>query len=194
MFMFRDLFPVVFDDDDGAGGGGDPQGEPKEPEQRQEAQPPWGKDEDFDPQRAWKLIQDVRADAEKAKGEREKLAAQVKKHEDASKSDREKLDERLQDAEGRASYADKLDVALDKAPEGMSAAQIRKLAKRLAGGTREELEADAEELFADFKPDSNGQAPSRGRPKEKLRTGAAPSSEPEETDPIKLAAKVPRMY
>jgi hypothetical protein len=98
--------------------------------------------------------------------------------------DRDKAKEEARKAVDRA---DRLEVAMEK---GLSPLQ----AKRLVGETKEELEADADELFEDFKTeDEPGQAP-RSRPKERLRPGAAPSAEPEETDPIKLAAQVPRMY
>jgi hypothetical protein len=82
----------------------------------------------------------------------------------------------------------RLKVALKK---GLTESQ----AKRLIGDTEEDLEKDADELLASFKDSTSddGQGPSR-RPRERLRPGAAPSAEAEETDPIKLAAKVPRMY
>jgi hypothetical protein len=91
------------------------------------------------------------------------------------------------------------------------------LAKRLSGSTKEELEADAAELVADWKAaggkladdEGNGNAeqdgnegkatpPARpaarpGRPREDLRSGApATAREPEETNPLKLAALIPR--
>lgn len=82
------------------------------------------------------------------------------------------------------------------------------MAKRLVGTTREELEADADELLRDVKPTGNasngqsaetdgkqgagGAADSRSRPKEALRSGTAPQAEPEENDPTKLAALIPR--
>jgi ribosomal protein L22 len=171
--------------------------EEEEVEETEEAKPPWGSDGEFDPEKAWKLIQNVRSDADKAKKDADELRLKVKDAEDAEKSEQEKLQERATEAETRATTAEstalRIEVALDKAPEGMPIAQIRKLAKRLAGSTREELEADAEELFADFTPEGEeGQAPRR--PRERLRPGAAPSSEPEETDPRKLAEKVSRRF
>lgn len=85
------------------------------------------------------------------------------------------------------------------------------IARRLVGATREELEADADELLKVMKPaeaDKGGAggedkgedkpligAPggdSRARPKESLRSGATPQAEPEENDPTKLAALIPR--
>lgn len=130
-------------------------------------------------------------------------AQKLKEHEDAQKTKEQQAADKAAEAERRASSAEqaalRLEVALDKAPEGMSIAQVRKLAKRLAGTSREEMESDAEELFADFKPANNDDDTDRGngsrrRPREKLRPGAAPDADPDETDPAKLAAKVPRMY
>src|SRR4051812_17175213 len=75
--------------------------EPQKPEQK----PPWGDDKDFDPARAWKLLQDRGGDLDKIKSERDALAEKVKKHEDATKSDQEKLAERTTAAETRAKQA-----------------------------------------------------------------------------------------
>lgn len=126
-------------------------------------------------------------------------AQRLKEHEDAQKSKEQQAADKAAEAERRATSAEqaalRLEVALDKAPEGMSVAQVRKLAKRLAGSSREEMESDAEELFADFEPaGEDADRGARRRPREKLRSGAAPDAEPDETDPAKLAAKVPRMY
>lgn len=134
-------------------------------------------------------VKKLRDEAAKYRTRAQEAEGKVQQHEDAKKTDDEKRDEALTAAQKRAAYADKLDVALDKAPEGMSIAQVRKLAKRLTGSTKDELEADAEELFAEFAP--KGEEHSR-TPRERLRPGAAPSSEPEENDPRKLAGMVPR--
>lgn len=96
----------------------------------------------------------ARREAELRLKELEPLAAKARALEDASKSELQKLADKLKDAEstgtGHAMAALRLDVALEKAPDGMSPAKIRSLAKRLSGSTREELEADAAELFAEF--------------------------------------------
>jgi hypothetical protein len=151
--------------------------------------PPWGDDENFDPAKAWKLIQNVRGDVEKFKSERDTLAKKVKEHEDSSKSASEKLEERASTAEQQLSAAQReaarLRIALKK---GLTETQ----AKRLVGDTEEELEKDADELLESFKDDNDGDGSDRRTPKPRMRTGAAPSSEPEETDPEKLAASVPR--
>ncbi|WP_210492303.1 hypothetical protein [Patulibacter sp. SYSU D01012] len=129
-------------------------------------------------------------------------AKKLQEVEDAKKSETERAAEKATQAEQRATSAEakalRLEVALDKAPDGMSLAQVRKLAKRLSGSTQEELEADAEELFADFQPSAASSGdPGRGRPRERLRPGSAPadtSDDDGETDPSKLAAKVPRQF
>lgn len=154
--------------------------------------PPWGSDEEFSAEKAWKLIQNLRADKDKA-------TARVREFEDKDKSDLQRATDKLSETEKRAAEAEhaslRLEVALDKAPEGMSVAQVRKLAKRLSGKDRAELEADAAELFAEFKPTQETNSGSgTGRPKERGRPGASNASEPDEMDPAKLAAKVPRMY
>jgi hypothetical protein len=155
--------------------------------------PPWGDDENFDPQRAWKLIQDTRADRDRLKTEAVDLRTKVKEHDDASKTEQELAAERAATAETTAANATReaarLRVALSK---GLTETQ----AKRLVGETQEELEADADELLASFvqeNDDDTGQDPPR-RPRERMRPGAAPGSQPEETDPAKLAALVPRRY
>lgn len=151
--------------------------------------------------------QDWKAEAEKWKALARKHEGQAKANadaarklaetEDANKSDIQRATDKAAEAETRAATAEanalRIEVALDKAPDGMPLAQVRKLAKRLTGGTREELEADADELFGDFAPAQSDRDTQR-RPRERLRPGAAPDTEPDETDPRKLAASVPRMY
>jgi hypothetical protein len=70
-----------------------------------------------------------------------------------------------------------------------------KLLRYLTGATKEELEANADQLLADFGPDTGAstQKPS-GRPKEALRPGASPaaaSPEPSQliNDNIRQAAR-----
>lgn len=146
-------------------------------------------------------VKKLREENAKHRREKQDLAARLKTHEDADKTELERVQEARQTAEQRAAAAEsaslRLEVALDKAPEGMSVQQVRKLAKRLTGADREELEADAEELFADFAPEGNedGQEPPR-RPKENLRsgTGHGSSDDDEELDPDALAELVPRRY
>lgn len=131
---------------------------------------------------------------------------------DKNKSQLEKLSEQIGELTSRAEKAEAAStrakvVAAKKLPPG--------LAKRLQGKTEEELTADADELLADWKAaggkvdDGDGKAeqdgdngratpPARpaagsGRPREDLRSGAPTTPRAaEETNPLKLAALVPR--
>lgn len=131
--------------------------------------------------------------------ELEPLAAKVKEMEDAKKTEVERFAEERDTYKTKATETEialmRLEVALDKAPEGMPLEQVRKLAKRLTGTSQEEMQEDAEELFSTFttpKDKDNKDEENPRRPKERLRPGAVPDAEPEETDPSKLAALVPR--
>jgi hypothetical protein len=136
----------------------------------------------------WKArAREAEARAKKGTEAAERLAAL----EDASKSDLEKAQEKAAELERRAADAEahalRLEVAHDK---GLSPSQ----AKRLVGATKEELEADAEELLGAFSGAGSQGAGQRAgaKPREALRAGASPAAEPEETDPRKLADKIPR--
>lgn len=131
----------------------------------------------------------ARRDAEARLKELEPLAKKAKELEDAQKSESEKLNEKLTLAEGKARESEtaalRLEVALEKAPDGMPLAQLRKLAKRIQGSTREEMEADAGELFEDF----SGAKPASSKPKENLKSGTDPE-EDSSVDGEKLAEKI----
>lgn len=112
------------------------------------------------------------------KNELAQAKSRVKEFEDATKSESERIAEKLADAQKQAAEAAtsalRLEVALDKAPEGLSPAQVRKLAKRLTGSTREELEADAAELFEDFAATT----PPTRQPAADLKGGTDPETDP----------------
>ena len=122
----------------------------------------------------------------KANKEAEQARLKVKQYEDATKSEQEKLTERASELEKSLTTAEanaaRFEIALEK---GLTKSQ----AKRLVGSTREELEADAEELLADLGLGEEKPTPAR-RPQERLKPGAAPDAEPEEHDPAKLAEAV----
>lgn len=65
------------------------------------------------------------------------------------------------------------------------------LIDRLKGSTEEEILTDAEKLLTIV--GGPGKRPPSQRPQENLRGGGAPQVEPEETDPRKLAARIPRL-
>lgn len=133
----------------------------------------------------------LKAALKKANDEAAASRHKLKELEDRDKSDSEKLAERVAAAEKRAADAEAKALRLEvAAAKGLTPSQV----KRLVGTTREELEADADELLADFAPRSHNDdpPPPGGRPKERLRGGSDPTEEPEETDPRKLADLIPR--
>jgi hypothetical protein len=94
---------------------------------------------------------ETRAKENKGKlDELEPLAKQAREAEEAKKTEMQRLQDRAEKAEkerdSHASTATRLQVAMEK---GLTPSQ----AKRLVGSTREELEADADELIADLKPE-----------------------------------------
>lgn len=134
----------------------------------------------------WKAL--ARKHEEQAKANAD-AARRLQEIEDAKKSELEKLTEAQTAAERRAAEAEQRALRLEVAAEkGLTPAQ----AKRLVGATKEELEADADELLASFLPPSDGTGETDTdlprRPRERLRAGATSVTEPEETDPRKLAA------
>jgi len=119
--------------------------------------------------------------------------AELNKIKDKDKTESQRLieerDSHKTAAEKSADELRRMNIATDLAPEGATLAQLRKVAKRLRGDSEEELEADAKELWEDFGP---SKAPTAGRPKERLRGGSDPDEDPDEKDPKKLAALIPR--
>lgn len=128
----------------------------------------------------------ARREAEKARKEMEgrlkelePLAAKAQQLEDSKKTETEKLGEKLTAAEKRAVEAEQKALRLEvAAAKGLTQAQ----AKRLVGATKEELEADADELLASFggagvdTSGGKGAGAGKGRtPVEKLRPGAMPA-------------------
>ena len=144
-----------------------------------------------------KALAAERAKAKAAEQERDALKASIAE----GKTDAERVAGTLAELKARADAADlramRAEVAANK---GLTSAQ----AKRLQGTTVEELEADAEELLAAFKPaEGDGSTDSAtgtarkpaatGRPQEALRPGATPPADSgAQFDPAKLLAEVPR--
>jgi hypothetical protein len=155
-----------------------------------------------------RAIDAMKRERNAARKEAAEIRAKLKDIEDKDKSEAQRLQEAAEEARMRASAAEagfrKMRIAMDKAPEGASLGQIRAVAKRLAGESDEDMEADADELFellaiASVKPvDKPEDEPAKGnkslpaKPREKLRGGGAPDDEPDETDPRKLAGLIGR--
>lgn len=131
----------------------------------------------------------ARRDAETRLKELEPLAAKAKKLEEASKTESEKLTERATAAEKRAVEAESRALRLEVATaKGLTPAQ----AKRLVGSTKEELEADADELLSSFggSTGTGGKGGAGKKPVEQLRPGGLPNPpEPSVADLIVAAEK-----
>lgn len=146
---------------------------------------------------------DYKAEAEKWKVMSRKHEAQAKQNadaarrlremEDAEKTETQKLTDKVTAAEKRAAEAEAKAIRYEVATElGIRPRHM----KYLAGSTREDIEESAKGILDDFpetygKSDTDASQPTR--PKERLRSGATPDEEPDETDPRKLAAAVPRL-
>ena len=123
------------------------------------------------------------------------LAEKLRKYEDANKTEAQRLQEALDSHKTRAERAEaalkRREIAEEHAPPHATLAQIKAVAKRLAGDTDEELAQDAQELFALLAP-APATPKTPARPKERLRGGSEPDEDVDETDPRKLANLLPR--
>lgn len=119
-----------------------------EGQQPQDQQPATGSDDLGDPGK--KAIAEERKARKAAEKSLSDMQAKLKEFEDRDKTELQKLSERAELAEkesaDRANELMRLQIAAEK---GLTAAQAR----RLVGATREEMEADAEELAGMFTPE-----------------------------------------
>lgn len=131
-------------------------------------------DEPFDQARAKEKIEKVNREAASLRArlkELEPLAKRAQELDEAQKTETQRATEALTAAEQRAVAAEaKLMRAEVAAEKGLTAAQ----AKRLVGGTREELLADADDYLASL-PNA-APAPTSRTPVEALRPGALPQA------------------
>lgn len=142
----------------------------------------------------------MKAARKAAEKEASELKARLDKYENANKTELQRLTEerdQLRDTSTKAvSKAKALEIALEAAPEHASLAHVRAVAKRVRGENDEELEADAAELFELLAPAPDAKSSPKvanSRPQPRLKGGTAdPDEEPEENDPRKLAALLPR--
>lgn len=132
--------------------------------------------------KALDLERKARRDAERQLKE---TADRLKVLEDKDKSDSDRLTEKVtqleKDLATATARADRFEVALDK---GLDMTR----AKRLTGTTRDELEADAEELKGWTAGES---APPPGKPTEDLKGGTDPTSDPD-VDIRQVVDAIPR--
>lgn len=174
------------------GQGGNPPNEPSSTPQSGQSgaqAPPWGSDEQFDPQRAWNLIQNLRTEKQQAQTDRDTYKSKVTEFEDAGKTETERLSGDRDSWKGRAESAEsklmRLEVGLEK---GLTPGQ----AARLVGNTADELKADADAFLAELPQQTGGQAPPSRRPTERMPSGGSDPETPPDEDPEKVAARVSR--
>ena len=133
-------------------------------------------------------------DAErKARREAEKqlrdMAARLKEIEDKDKSETDRLREQVEQLKSEAATASAKALRAEIAAEkGLTAAQ----AKRLVGGTREELEADADEILEAF-PARGVTPPPSDKPRPDLRGGTDPTDDTD-TDIRAVVESIPRGF
>ena len=188
--LLERLWLPLFDADDGAGSGSD--GKPEggqEPagkvEEGDGKRPPW-KDGEFDAERAWKKIQALEGDKDKFKSRAEEAEGKVKTFEERDKTETERLNDAKEAAAKEAAALKAENIRLRaRAKYGLSEEDD----ELLGDGDEEDIEARAKRV-AELK---KGQEPEESRrPKERLRPGAAPSTEVEPSDPKTLASRVSR--
>ena len=142
----------------------------------------------------WKSLARKHELQAKANAEAAKRLAQL---EDEGKSEIEKAAAKVAEAEKRATdaeaRADRLEVVIAKALDEDQARRVTTAAKRLVGASRDELEADADELLASFAtPNGDGDKPTPpGKPSEDLKGGGDPSAAPS-PDIRKIVDEIPR--
>lgn len=153
---------------------------PVTPEPVKVETPPWGSDEDFDPARAWALIQGLRTDKTKTQAERDELAARVKAEEDAALSEQEKVKRELEQTRQELA-AQRRENALTKYELPESALVF------LTAESAEDIEAQASAL-AGLTPKKEPEAPKA--PASARVTPALPNGQtdvPEPFDPAAIA-------
>lgn len=174
---------------------------PTDPPTGDPVDPPVGDPESEDPKglgdAGKRAIDAMKKERNAARKELADAQKKIKEYSDKDKTESQRLQESAEDAKTRAARAEvthrKLQTALDRAPEGASLTHIKAVAKRLSGDTDEELETDADELFALLTP--SAEPPTKklpAKPQEKLTGGGDPNDEPEEKDPRKLADLIGR--
>jgi hypothetical protein len=105
---------------------------------------------------------------------------------DAERRARRDAEKALRETQARVAELERADLVREVASAKGIAPE---LASRLQGNTREELEADADQLLTIVKPDPERRDGPGGKPQEALRGGGDPTVEP--PDPVdKIAEKI----
>lgn len=147
----------------------------------EEKAPKW--DGEFDPDRAAKLVSNLRGDNEKLKKELAELRSALGEKEQATKSELQKLIDRAETAEKELS---KLRT------QSLISAKLREhglpddLSEFVSGSTEDEITAKVEKLAEKFGP----KAPVPGKPRPKLVPGEGSGTGRPDFDPEAIAKKI----
>jgi hypothetical protein len=152
--------------------------------------PPWG--DDFDPARAWRLIENLRTEVDGLKTDRDSTRSKLKEREDAEKSDSERATSRASEAEARAAKAERT-LLIERATRKHNLPED--VVEFLTGDTEEEINAKAERLAAlggGPKATSETEEPKPttdlpGKPKPALQPGHAAEGSEDGFDPEAIA-------
>lgn len=151
-----------------------------------EPKPPWGSDEEFDPKRAWALIQNLRAERDDVKTRHGDAAAKLKEFEDAKLSAEEKTSRDLKDAQQQMSSLQAENALLKAGVEhGLSGDDLQ----LLAGLPADVIEERAAILAERLNTVPGAVSDLSDRPKPALRGGSTPGEEPEKT-PEQIVAEL----
>jgi hypothetical protein len=148
--------------------------------------PPWGSDEEFNPEKAWQLVQNLRADKDKLTTKVTDYERSVQEAEDAKKDDLTKALDKVTAAEKRAAEAERQLIVAKALRDHPELSEIEDVEDFLTGETAEEIEAKAVRLAAGRKPAEPKQDPSR-RPRSALVPGHSTSEADPEFDPDAIA-------
>lgn len=151
---------------------------------------PWG--DDFDAEKAWRLVTNLREELKAVKGERDTLKTQKQADESEGQSEIQKLQTRLAELEKNSKDKDRalaIEKVLRKHPE------LEDIADLLTGDTEDELMAKADRLAKLGKKDDAGDGEQKpdasttelpGMPKPNLVPGHG-GEDKEPFDPVAIA-------
>lgn len=143
---------------------------------------------EFDPDRAARLVNNLREESKKSKDELAELRKKLAEKEDAEKSELQRIQERAERAEAELNQTRSALLVAEVAKEYGVPADL------LTGSTREEIEVKAKALaeWAGAAKRPADDVP--GKPKPRLVPGVGGGSDGEAFDPAATAAKIRARY
>ena len=147
--------------------------------------PPWGSDEDFNAERAWELIQNLRSDKDSLKTKADEYSSKVREYEDAKLTVEQKAARDLKEQqESYATLASENALLKAAIEHGLSADDMELLRGLPADAIAERAAKLAARLVGTGAPKQN---PLIRQPKEALRGGSTPNTPNETGDWLRQA-------